>query len=165
MNEDGVNKRLSEKDLATMKMMYMDYVPANRIASKFKVARSTVQYHISNGWKVERDMSKAEMFANLSESKKVDLAAMTERTLSIIKKAIIALDERNEPPTMQEAEKAKNILDSIDKITRLDDGNPTDILSNQDKPMSASELKKKLRLDPFFQESEEDGNEKTLKPN
>ena len=70
-------------------------------------------------------------------------------------RSLTELASRHEPPTMQEALRAADILKTLDNILRLDDGKPTDIVENQDKPMDDSELKKKLSVDPFFKSKEE----------
>jgi len=42
-----------------------------------------------------------------------------------------------------------NIITEIDRIIRLDDGEPTDIISEH-KPVTVIELREKLKKDPFF---------------
>ena len=48
-----------------------------------------------------------------------------------------------------EARNLTTIVSEIDRILRLDDGEPTDIIS-QHKPATVIELKQKLKADPFF---------------
>lgn len=73
---------------------------------------------------------------------------MTEATIKILSKALNHLATRDIPPTMQEARMASDIMSSLDKITRLDEGNPTDIISD-DKPLTITEVQKKIAKDPF----------------
>ena len=47
-------KKLSKKQIETMKTMYMEYNSISAIARAFNVARTTVNWHInSNAWQAE----------------------------------------------------------------------------------------------------------------
>ena len=156
-------KKLSKKQIETMKTMYMEYNSISAIARAFNVARTTVNWHInSNAWQAERKLQENDLFSSFSDSKKVDFLKMTDTAVKIMQRSLEALATRHEPPTINEATRASDILKTLDNITRLDDGKPTDIVENTDKPVSASELKKKLKADPFAKIDEDEDDDKKI---
>jgi len=153
-------KKLGVKKLATIKRMYMEYKSISAIAREFDVQRSTINWHInSNGWKAERKLSENEIFAAFDDGKKVDFVKMTQSATMIMARSLEELATRHEPPTINEATRAADILKTLDNILRLDEGKPTDIVENSDKPMDDKELKKKLKADPFSNIEEDDDDE------
>ena len=154
-------KKLTKGQIATMKQMYMEYKSISSIARAFNVVRSTVSWHInSNGWQAERKLNESEVFSSFSDSKKVDFVKMTQSATQIMARSLEELATRREPPTINEATRAADILKTLDNILRLDDGKPTDIVENTDKPIDGKELKKRLKVDPFTDIEEEDDDEK-----
>jgi len=139
--------KLTDAQLKRMKDEYMQYKNPTQIAKAVRCARTTVVHHIKK-WDVEREMKKAELFQTMSEAKQVEFTNMTQATITIMNRALAGLANRTEEPTMREAVMASDILATLDKITRLDDGNPTDIIS-KDKALSIIEVKRKIASDPF----------------
>jgi predicted DNA-binding protein YlxM (UPF0122 family) len=143
-------KKLSKKQLEAMEKMFMDYKSITSIAETFGVARNTVNYHVnSNSWGALRKMKENELLSAFTDGKKVDFVKMTGSAAQIMQRALANLATRHEPPTINEATRAADILKTLDNILRLDDGKPTDIVENAEKPMDSKELKKKLAVDPF----------------
>ena len=149
-------KRLTPSDLKQAKQLYMNHVPVAEIARRFDVARQSINRYVlgDGGWKEERDLMSAELVQNLAESRRPDFAKMTGSTITVLKRALQDLAHRDEPPTILEAKGAAQILETLDKITRLDEGNPTDIIHSE-KPVTVVELRKRLSKDPFAEELEE----------
>jgi len=156
--------KLTAKKLETMKRMYMEYKPISQIAKAFGVQRSTVNWHINtNAWSAERKLQESEVFSSFDDSKKVDFVNMTKHSVAIMTRSLEALATRHEPPTINEATRAADILKTLDNILRLDEGKPTDIVESTEKAMDGKELKKKLALDPFSNiESDEENDEKKI---
>jgi len=151
--------KLNRKQIAQMKEMYLKYTPLSEIARTFDVVRSTVNWHInSNAWNAERKMNENEVFSSFTDAKKTDFVKMTQAAVNIMARSLETLATRHEPPSMTEATRAADILKTLDNILRLDEGKPTDIVENQDRPLTNKELKKKIKADPFA-DLEED-NEK-----
>jgi hypothetical protein len=142
-------KRLSKEQLSHAKRMFMNYESITQIAKSMEVARSSIQYHVKNSWDAEREMNKAELFHQLASTKKVHFTNISDAALKIMTRAIEDTANRSGEITLREAQTAAAILETIDKITRLDEGTPTDIISNQEKPMTIVEVQKKIALDPF----------------
>jgi hypothetical protein len=85
---------------------------------------------------------------------------MTQAAVNIMARSLQTLATRHEPPSINEATRAADILKTLDNILRLDEGKPTDIVENQDKPLDDAELKEKLSKDPFANIQKEEKNEK-----
>jgi hypothetical protein len=135
----------SEKEVA--KQCFMQYQSIASIASELKVPRTTVQYHASTYWHPEREMLKAELFSRFTATKRSKFIEMSESSINIIAKALTQLANRDMPPTTREAKDAVSILEALDKITRLDDGRPTEIL--EEKVMNISDIQAIASLVPF----------------
>ena len=92
---------------------------------------------------------------------------MTQSAVNIMARSLENLATRHEAPSITEATRAADILKTLDNILRLDEGSPTDIVENQDKPMDDKELKKKLSADPFSKVSldKEEGEQDDKKLN
>lgn len=141
--------------LARARKLYLEYKSVSEIAREVELPRSTLNHHIKRHWDHERKMCKAELFDALVDSKKVDFGKMTQASITVMTRALQDLATRDRSPNVHEAKKACEILDLLDKITRLDDGNPTDIIATE-KPATIIEIKEKLALDPFQDEEEEE---------
>jgi hypothetical protein len=144
---ESSSKVLNDSDLSAAKGMYLEYVPITEISKHFKVNRTTISYHANKYWRIERQMLKAELYAQFTDAKRANFTKMSEAAINIITKSLVELSTRNRAPTVQEAKAATQILESLDKITRLDEGTPTDIVA--EKVTSIKDIKAKILLDPF----------------
>ena len=150
-------KKLTVKQLATIKGLYFKYTSISAIAREFKVQRSSITWHINqNGWKEERKLNENEIFSAFDDGKKVDFVNMTNSATQIMSRSLENLATRAEPPTINEAVRAADILKTLDNILRLDERKPTDIVENSEKPLTSKELKEKLKADPFAEMEDED---------
>lgn len=150
-------KKLNKMQLVAMKDMYMKYTAISKIAKTFEVARATVTWHINtNAWQAERKLAESEVFSSFTDAKKTDFVKMTQSAVNIMARSLETLATRHEPPSMTEATRAADILKTLDNILRLDEGKPTDIVENQDKPLTSKELKEKIKKDPFANVKEDE---------
>jgi len=104
-----------------------------------------------------------ELLRELTENKSAILSSLVGNSLECLDRAIADLKHRGTPPTIKEARWIANIVTELDKIVRLDEGTPTDIIAEH-KPSTIIELKDKLKRDPFYVEDanyREITNEKT----
>ena len=156
---------LTEQELAHAKQQYMEYKNISDIADQLGVARTSLSYHVNKKWKAEREVFKAELMHNFAANKRANFINISDSSIKVLQRALTDLANREIPPTMKEAKDAAAVIEALDKILRLDDNKPTDIISNQDKPIAQIDLRKKLSLDPFAEleegeykeiESEED---------
>ena len=148
-------KRVDKELLAQAKERYMNYESGASIANDLGINRLTLQNYITKDWKVEREVTKSEMFADLAKSKRSAFAKITESALTILAKSLEHMAKSSEAPTTKEARDVAAIMESLDKITRLDENRPTEIISN-DSTITVVELKEKLRSDPFLEMDEAD---------
>ena len=141
--------KVSKAKLASAKNLYMEYVSIRKIAEHTGLTPSTVQYHASNHWASERDLARLEDQRDRQEAKTVHFSSIEEYTIHIMEKALKDLATRDRPPTVGEAKQASEIMNILDKIKRLDKGEATEIVSNQEKALTVETIAKKLSLDPF----------------
>ena len=142
---------IPKKKLEQAEKMYMenDEITIVEIAKQLDIKRESLQYHVNTKWKPRKNAMKSELLRNMSAGKASLLAAIHGSSLVIIKRAIEDLAKRDKPPSISEAKGAKEILDSIDKITRLDQGSATDI-TEKVQPKTKEELRQALsKADPF----------------
>jgi hypothetical protein len=143
----------SKYDLIEAKEMFLSFKAIKDIAEYCSIPYRTLLYH-SKKWEGERYMLRKVILKDLAENKKAVLVSLTGNSLDCIDRAIRTLKERSKPPTVMEARNLTTIVSEIDRILRLDDGEPTDIIS-QHKPATIIELKQKLKADPFYIEDAE----------
>ena len=138
----------SKYDLNAAKSMFMDFKPLKEIAKTLNIKYRTLVYH-KNKWEEERNLVRKEILRDLADNKRTILVNLTSNSLDCVDRAIEDLKNRDKPPTIHEARLLTNIVSEIDRIIRLDDGEPTDIISEH-KPSTVIELKAKLKKDPFY---------------
>jgi len=149
-----MTKKISKKLLEEAKEKYMTYKSINSISKELDIPRSSLSHYVNKEWRLERDLARTEVVSQLAASKRQDFTTMTQSIITIMSRSLQHLAKRDTPPTTKEAMDAANILDKLDKITRLDNGDPTEILRDE-KPATIIEIKEKLALDPFSEEIED----------
>ncbi len=145
-------KNIPDHILKVAKSRYMNYDPVTVISKDLGVSRTSIQYHVSEHWKAEREKCKSDLLNEISANKKAKIYEISDMSLNLIKEAFREIKERGCAPTAQEARNIMTVLNDLDKIIRLDDGQPTDIIGNT-KPATIIELREKLALDPFSVEN------------
>jgi len=138
----------SKYNLDAAKSMFMDFKPLKEISKTLDIKYRTLVYH-KNKWEEERNLIRKEILRDLADNKRTILVNLTSNSLDCVDRAIEDLKKRDKPPTIHEARLLTNIISEIDRIIRLDDGEPTDIISEH-KPSTVIELKAKLKKDPFY---------------
>ena len=146
---------MAQSKLDKAKKLYMQYHSVSECARQTKVARSTISSNVKKegGWEYERDLQRTELLSQVKASRAADFANMTSSTIIVLTRALQSLAKREDAPTVSEAKSAAAILDILDKITRLDEGTPTDIIT-EEKVVTVSELQRKISVDPFAKEVE-----------
>ena len=144
-----MSKSIDSDILSAAKVLYLKYTPINAIVDTCKIARGTLMYHVPK-WREERELLKSEIMDALSDSKRELMSSIAKNGLEVLAKSMQSLAETGRSLTPKEMMGIANIVDSLDKITKLDDGNPTDIIA-EIKPASAIEIRKLLSRDPFLE--------------
>jgi len=139
---------IDPKVLESAKERYMNYENTAGIARSLGVAKSTLQGYVNKEWRAERELTKSEMFEDVAKFKKVQFVKLTENTIIILSRALENLVQNKQNITMREARDVASIMESLDKITRLDDNKPTDII-REEKVTTSISLQERLKADPF----------------
>lgn len=127
----------------------MKYESVSSIAKDLGIVRTSLQNWVNKEWKAEREMARAEMFEDVAKFKKVQFVKLTENAIAVLSRALENVAKNKEEITMREARDVAAIMESLDKITRLDDNKPTEIHS-QEQVITVLELKERLKVDPFI---------------
>jgi hypothetical protein len=147
-------KDLDTPEYEEVKRLYMEYHSVKSIAEQFNIGRTSLSYHANKHWKLERDMVKADLFSQFSDSKKANFIKMSQAAIQIMTRALESQASADRPPTLREAKDATVVLEALDKITRLDEGNPTDITA--EKAVSFKDIEAVASLNPFKSKEIED---------
>lgn len=149
-----IRSDLTHAQLEKSKEMYLKGYPLREIMETTTISKSTIYYHIPK-WREERELNKNEIIAALSENKKTLLSEVIKNGLDVLAHSMKELKKSNEALTAKEMVGLSNVITNIDKIIKLDQGDPTNITENK-KPATVLEIKEMLRkADPFL-ELEED---------
>jgi len=138
----------SKYDLEKAKELFMSFKPLVDISKDIDIPYKTLVYHTAK-WKAERELLKSEILRELSENKKTILTSLVGNSLEIVDRVITSFKEGHRMPTISEARHMVSMVTDIDKILRLDEDKPTDIISEH-KPSTIIELRDKLKSDPFY---------------
>lgn len=130
------------------KQLYMDYMPVSEISRITGIHRSTINNHVQSKWKEQRDLAKAQLFDELTDIKKAHFIKLTDSAIRVLGRALDHMAKQENPPTIREAKDAAAVMEALDKITRLDENKPTDII-REEKPITIVELREKMKIDPF----------------
>lgn len=144
---------LTLSDKKEFKRRYLEGESVNSLAEEFRVKRTSAQYYANKEWKQEKALMRAELFQKFSEDKKENFIKMSNASIIIMTRALQELAKRDQPPSIAEAKRATEILESLDKISRLDENKPTEI--TEERPITTVELKERLSIDPFSGVTEE----------
>lgn len=145
---------LTKKEQEEIRNKFLCYTPISQIAKDYGLPRTSLDYHVKTKWLTEREMLRAELFANFAQGKQTEFVELSESSLTILKRGLTYLENRSEPPSVKEMGQIAKIFESLDKIMRLEAGDPTSITA--EKPLSIKEIKAQLKsADPFAQEEAE----------
>lgn len=145
------NKKFTElpkEEQELMRNKYLCYTPVSKIAKEHGVNRTTVDHHVRTKWHQERELLRSELFANFAAGKQTEFVELSESSLTILRNGLSYLANRTEPPSVKEMAQIAKIFETLDKIMRLEAGDPTSITA--EKPLSIKEIKAQLKsADPF----------------
>jgi len=145
--------KISDEKLAQAKDMYMKYVSVTEIASRLGLKRGSLKYHTGK-WKSERVLRANETLSEFSDSKIALMANTFSDSFSAIQKWVAHKSKDPAELKPHEVKAMMSIITEMDKITRLDAGNPTDIIA-ETAPIDIIEVRKKiLQADPFLEEAD-----------
>jgi len=142
------NNRIPDSVLGEAKALYMDHLPVTEIARRLSICRESLQYHVNQGWRKEREDISKGVLMDIAMSKRSKLMEISGMTLDIILRSLADLNKRDRALTPFEARTVAALFAELDKIIKLDAGDPTDIIAST-KPSTYIEVQQKLNMDPF----------------
>jgi len=143
------SKQWTDKQLETAESMYMDYLPITEIAKESGVPRTTLYYYIRSSWKLRREVRSKELLSAIAVGKREAFEELTGSALKIMSRALTALVQRPQSPTMKEAIDASKVISEIDRITRLDK-------AENNEPTDELDINEVLSNDPFLTKGKKD---------
>lgn len=144
-----MDTKVSQDILEKAKERYMEYESIANISRDLNIPRTSIQNYVNKEWKAERELARTELFQELSKAKKAHFVKLTQSAIIVLSRALDNLAKQEAPPTVKEAKDVSAVMEALDKITRLDDATPTEIIS-QEKVITVMDLKEKLKVDPFL---------------
>jgi AcrR family transcriptional regulator len=145
----GKPKIVSDEMLAKAREEYMNFIPVTEIAKAMGINHRTLWNHVRNKkWKEAREAFASELLSEISANKKAQLTKISGLTANVLIKSLEALNGRTEPLSIREAKDASSLYETLDKILKLDEGRPTDIIANE-RPATIIEIQKRLSVDPL----------------
>jgi hypothetical protein len=142
--------KYNDEQIEAAKELYFNYTPLKEIEEKTGVTVRSVKHYANRYWKEERETRKSDIIEALTESKKGLMFEITKNGLEVLNRAMSDLLKGDRPLTPREMTGIANIINDLDKIHKLDEGNPTDIVADI-KPASIVEIKKLIESDPFME--------------
>lgn len=143
--------KISNDQLEVGKNMYMEGKTFQQISDQTGMSMSNVKYYVATYWKPEREKINTEIMEVMASEKAADLVEITAYGLSFLKQSLKKLVEKaSVEPSPGLLKTISTIVFEINKIKALDEGKPTEILSEL-RPASIVEMRELLKNDPFMQ--------------
>jgi hypothetical protein len=146
------NKKASKEQLDKAKSLYMDYKPLSQVASAAGLTESGVRWHIDkkDGWRSERVLRSTQLASEFSEAKLNRMNSTFSNCFSSIEAWVKEKSARPQELKPFEIKTMMSIIQEMDKISRLDAGNPTDIIA-ETRPIDVKEVRAAIAAaDPFM---------------
>lgn len=143
------NHKFDEATLTKAKSMYMAFATISDISNATAMPRSSILYYAPK-WRDERDRHKNEIIEALTESKRNLMYSIAKAGLEVLNRSMAELSKSKRMLTPREMSGVAAIVDNLDKIAKLDEGKPTEILT-EIKPANIVEMRALLNNDPFLQ--------------
>lgn len=140
-------RKYTPDQLDMAKKMFMAYKSRKEICEATGIAVNTFPDYAKK-WIPERDLLKSEMFSALADSKKRFFVDLAQNGLELLVRSIKDLNRSGETLAPRELKEIAAIITEIDKIIRLDDGKPTEIVESL-KPATRESIIELLKTDPF----------------
>jgi hypothetical protein len=140
-----------------IKAKYMEGFNPSQLASEYKLVRQSLEWYIKkHSWVEEKRLMRAELFQQFSDTKKAAFTGIYLDGTNLLRKAIqdavVDYNKKSNKMTVKErlalAKQLSEVIKELDKIQRLDEGQPTEI--KEERPFSIKHVKDQLNKDPFY---------------
>jgi len=142
--------------LLRAKQLYMGFESVSEIARILEINRTTLQYYVRKDWKDERNLLSSEFISSITSSRAAELASIQGSSIKILKRSLMHIANRSEPPSTKEGLDAMKILEGMDKLAKANPSEYTAFEGNMDDEVLDLEV-----VDPFaaLEEGEIDENQ------
>lgn len=144
-----IKERYTEQQIKQAKDLYFAYTPLKQICVTTGFKYESLKHYISTYWKEERELAKHDIIDSFTESKRAVILSISKHGLELLDRGLTDLLKSGRPLKTYEISQIATLVTELDKIIKLDDGRPTEILAEL-KPASFIEIKKLLQKDPFL---------------
>lgn len=135
------------------KILFMQFVPRDEIVRRLDMSEVTFSIWVNKyGWEKERNEVVRSVVNDVKDQGRRVLAEVSRISLSMVYKSLSHRSQQPAPLTLREAQVVTDILSKLDRIARLDDGEPTDIVAGSERlaPISIEELRTIVAKDAFI---------------
>lgn len=141
----------SKEVIAKAKQLYFEGHSRKKIEADSGMKEASIKYYVSKSWNAEKTAMQSELIESMTEAKRTDLVEITSYGLTFLKKTLKKLVEESQHNASPGLLKTiSTIIFEINKIKALDEGRPTEILS-EITPSSPIEIRELLKSDPFLE--------------
>lgn len=127
-----VPTKYTKEQLDNAKQMYFCYRTYKEISKQTGVSAASINYYVKQSWGFEREERKALLLTELTAGRRIELTSITRDGITAIKVAMKTILQNAENLSLSELSQLTKVLESLDKINRLDAGNPTEITQIQE---------------------------------
>jgi uncharacterized protein YjcR len=131
--------------------LYLKYTPYEEMAAMTGMSVYAMKWYAKKGWRKERDLLKSQIIDLLGESKAKSFAEIGKHGMDLLVRSLQEHTRNGTILSVKEALALSNIITNIDKIVRLEDGLPTDIVKDI-MPADQSEIIELVQADPFYKQ-------------
>jgi hypothetical protein len=138
--------------LSRARTMYMAGLSYEQIAERIGVTDTKVRgWALSGDWKSHREKLFSEIGQELKVVRKAMIPKAMDLGINLILNSFKHRMDSGEPLTLVETKIVSSVISDIDKLVRLDAGDPTEIEGiSSTIPITLDELKKVIARDPFI---------------
>ena len=166
-NKNPTFTQLAPEVQAEIKQKFMEGYSTIQLANDYNLVRQSLDWLVGNrNWREQRRLMRAELFQNFSDTKRSAFTGIYLDGTTLLRNAIRdSLKEYEQgnltiKEKLEMAKKISEVIKELDKIQRLDEGKPTDII--EEKPFAVEDLQRRMRNDPFYQEEIESADFKEI---
>lgn len=148
-SSDVKARAYTQEQVEMGRRMYMDYKTNQEISIATGMSIYAVKFWAKKYWKIERDLHKSQIIELLGDAKGRAFAEISMYGMELLVRSLKEHAQNGTILSLKESFALSHILTNIDKMIRLDDGTPTDIIKDI-KPADRGEIIQLVQADPFY---------------
>jgi len=151
MHKESRARVYSREQIEKGRDMYMQYKSYMDIAAETGMSIYAVKFYCKQHWKKDRELHKSQIIEVLGETRGKAFAEISIYGLELLVKSLKDHAKNGTILSVKDSFALSHILTNIDKMIRLDEGNPTDIIKDV-KPADRGEIIQLIQADPFYKQ-------------